>query len=82
MKVCLITLIRRLPAITTLLNTVIARIAAGFSSAFLRALTVFNRVVMAGKRLMSVIMRNEGLSNKDLAKFETQIQNLADKWDR
>lgn len=48
----------------------------------IRAMTVFNRVVMAGKRLMSVIMKNEGLANKDLAKFESQIQNLADKWDR
>lgn len=50
--------------------------------ATIRAMTVFNRVVMAGKHLMSVIMKNEGLSNKDLAKFESQIQNLADKWDR
>ena len=30
---------------------------------------------------MDVISRNEGLSNKDKAKFETQINNLADKWD-
>ena len=29
-----------------------------------------------------VVLKNEGLANKDLAKFETQIQNLADKWDR
>lgn len=48
----------------------------------LRAQTAFNRVVLAGKRLMSVILKNEGLANKDLAKFETQINNLADKWDR
>ena len=59
-----------------------ARKKAEEKPAAIRAMTVFNRVVMAGKRLMSVIMRNEGLSNKDLAKFETQIQNLADKWDR
>ena len=26
--------------------------------------------------------KNEGLANKELAKFESQIQNLADKWDR
>ena len=31
---------------------------------------------------MEVIFKNEGLSNKDLAKFESQIQNLAEKWDR
>ena len=36
----------------------------------------------AARRLMEVVVKNEGLSNKDLAKFETQIQNLADKWDQ
>ncbi len=48
----------------------------------IRSVAAFQRVVAAGKRLMSVIMKNEGLANKDLAKFEGQIQNLADKWDR
>ena len=43
--------------------------------------SVFQRLVMAGKRLLDVIYKNEGLSNKDKAKFETQINNLADKWD-
>ncbi len=47
-----------------------------------RASMVFQRVVAAAKRLMEVVLKNEGLSNKDLAKFETQIHNLADKWDR
>lgn len=47
-----------------------------------RAANAFARVVAAGKRLMSVIMKNEGLANKELAKFESQIHNLADKWDR
>lgn len=47
-----------------------------------RAVTAFNRVVAAAKRLLEVVYKNEGLANKDLAKFETQIQNLADKWDR
>lgn len=47
-----------------------------------RAATAFQRVVSAGKHLMEIIFKNEGLSNKDLAKFESQIQNLADKWDR
>lgn len=46
------------------------------------AMTAFNRVVSAGKHLMEVILRSEGLANKDLAKFESQIQNLADKWDK
>ena len=28
-----------------------------------------------------VIYKNEGLANKDKAKFESQINNLSDKWD-
>ena len=47
-----------------------------------RAVVAFERVVAAAKHLMDVVLKNEGLANKDLAKFETQIQNLADKWDR
>lgn len=47
-----------------------------------RAQNAFNRVVLAAKRLMEVVLKNEGLANKDLAKFESQIHNLADKWDR
>ena len=48
----------------------------------LRASMAFQRVVAAAKRLMEVVLKNEGLANKELAKFETQIHNLADKWDR
>ena len=44
--------------------------------------SVFARVVAAAKRLLEVVYKNEGLANKELAKFEGQIQNLADKWDR
>ena len=47
-----------------------------------RAAMAFQRVVVAAKRLLEVVYKNEGLANKELAKFETQIQNLADKWDR
>ncbi|MEZ3434707.1 MAG: MBL fold metallo-hydrolase [Lachnospiraceae bacterium] len=43
---------------------------------------VFARVVAAAKRLLEVVYKNEGLANKELAKFEGQIHNLADKWDR
>ena len=46
-----------------------------------RADTAFDRLVEAGKRLLDIIYRNEGLSNKDKAKFESQINNLADKWE-
>ncbi len=50
--------------------------------ATIHATDVFNRLVLAGKRLMSVILKCEGMANKDLTKFESQIQNLIDKWDR
>lgn len=46
-----------------------------------KALSAFQRVVSAGKYLMFVIMKSEGRSNKDLAKFESQIHQLANKWD-
>lgn len=43
---------------------------------------VFSRLLAAGQRLLSVIKRNEELSNKDLGKFADQINSLCDKWDR
>ena len=48
----------------------------------MRKYNAFQRVVAAAKRLLEVVYKNEGLANKELAKFETQIHNLADKWDR
>ena len=45
-----------------------------------KAENAFNRLVLACKRLMTVVMKCEGMANKDLAKFEAQIQNLTDKW--
>ncbi len=47
-----------------------------------RAVGVFARLVQAGERLMAVIRKNEGLSNKETAKFMNQINSLCDKWDR
>ncbi|MGN0316696.1 MAG: MBL fold metallo-hydrolase RNA specificity domain-containing protein [Lachnospira sp.] len=44
--------------------------------------SIFDRLVAAGKRLMTVIMHNENGANKDLAKFTDQINALCDKWDR
>ncbi|MGL5260708.1 MAG: MBL fold metallo-hydrolase RNA specificity domain-containing protein [Lachnospiraceae bacterium] len=43
---------------------------------------VFERLLAAGTRLMNVIRKNEGLPNKELAKFADQINSLSDKWDR
>ena len=46
-----------------------------------KADAAFERLVAAGRRLLDVIYKNEGLANKDKAKFESQINNLSDKWD-
>ena len=43
---------------------------------------VFGRLLLAGERLMAVIRKNEGLSNKETARFTDQINALCDKWDR
>lgn len=47
-----------------------------------RAGDMFQRLMTAGQRLIAVIRKNEGLSNKDVAKFTDQINTLCDKWDR
>ena len=46
-----------------------------------KADAAYDRLTLAGKRLMDIIYSNVGLSNKDKAKFEAQINNLADKWE-
>ena len=43
---------------------------------------IFNRLLAAGQRLLDVIKRNQGGTNKDLTKFTDQINSLCDKWDR
>lgn len=47
-----------------------------------KADAAFERLIAAGRRLLDVIYKREGIPNKDKAKFESQINNLADKWDR
>ena len=44
--------------------------------------SVFERLVLAGKRLAAVIQHNKGGANKDLARFTSQINSLCDKWER
>lgn len=51
-------------------------------SAKRHALDVFGRLLAAGERLMAVIRKNQGLSNKETAKFTNQINSLCDKWER
>ena len=41
---------------------------------------VFGRLVAAGQRLVALIQKKEGGTNKDLAKFADQINSLCDKW--
>lgn len=52
------------------------------NSARKRANAIFDRLVVAGKRLISVINKNKESSNKDLARFTDQINALCDKYDR
>ena len=47
-----------------------------------RADTVFTRLLAQGQRLLEVIERNRGGTNKDLARFASQIESLCDKWDK
>ena len=47
-----------------------------------RVSDVFTRLLAAGQRLLAVIHKNEGVANKDLAKFADQVNSLCDKWDR
>ena len=46
-----------------------------------KAESAYDRLVAAGQHLLKVIYKNEQISNKDKAKFESQVNNLADKWD-
>lgn len=55
---------------------------ASKSAATKRASGVFARLLAAGERLLAVIGRNEGGTNKDLARFADQINALCDKWER
>lgn len=43
---------------------------------------VFARLLAAGQRLLGVISQNEGIPNKELAKFADQINALCEKWER
>lgn len=47
-----------------------------------RTSAAFERLLIAGRRLLSVIEKNRGGANKDLAKFTSQINSLSDKWVR
>ena len=43
---------------------------------------LFEKLVAAGQRLVTVIRACEGMSNKDVGKFTDQINRLCEKWQR
>ncbi len=46
-----------------------------------RAAAVFERLMIAGRRLLAVIERNRNSPNKDIARFAEQINQLCDQYD-
>lgn len=44
--------------------------------------SAYDRLLMAGKRLLTVIERNKYGANKDVGKFADQVTELCNKWDR
>ena len=44
--------------------------------------SVYERLLSAGRRLMSLITRSKGGANKDLADFTNKINELCDKYER
>lgn len=47
-----------------------------------RGTEIFRRLLAAGERLLAIIRKHEGTSNKELAKFADQVDSLCDKWGR
>lgn len=58
------------------------RIAKGVRAQTKKTDPAYERLLNAGKRLLSVIERCRGGANKDLARFADQILALCDKWER
>lgn len=42
----------------------------------------YGRLIIAGQRLNSIIQKNDGIANKELAKFADQIISMCEKWER
>ncbi len=41
---------------------------------------VYARLLAAAQRLLALVQKSDGLANKDMAKFASQINSLCDKW--
>ena len=64
------------------ITTRIVKKPSTFGRANVAASAVFQRLLAAGRRLLTVIEHNRGGANKDLAKFADQVTELCNKWDR
>lgn len=61
---------------------VIRRVSPKIANTKKRSNAVFERLLTAGRHLMSVIEQNRGGANKDLARFTNQIEALCNKYKR
>lgn len=43
---------------------------------------IYDKLLLAGNRLLAVIRKNKECSNKEISKFTLQINELSNKWDR
>jgi metallo-beta-lactamase family protein len=66
----------------TMLDPGVKRVIHPKKAAAIKASGVYGRLLAAGQRLLAVIERNRGGTNKDLARFADQINALCDKWNR
>ena len=60
----------------------IVKVPPKTTSARKRSNLVYDRLKLAGMRLLAVIEQNRGGANKDLAKFTSQIEALCEKYER
>ena len=58
------------------------KIKKKISPTSIRPNSPYGRLIIAGQRLNTIISKNEGLANKELAKFADQLNSLCEKWDR
>ncbi|MBP1737060.1 MAG: fold hydrolase [Oscillospiraceae bacterium] len=65
-----------------LIQAGIPRLAKTPAEALAMGSPAFRRLEDTGRRLMDVITRNKGGTNKDLGKFADQLRALIEKWDR
>lgn len=60
---------------------VVKRVTPKIMNAKKRSDAVYDRLLTAGRRLLSIIEQNRGGANKDLARFTSQIEALCEKYE-